>query len=126
MADVHPFEYKLFKLISQDFPFLIHLRIYNDKPQQDKPQSSTLIIFPHLMVLNLISNHVDYAEQFLFDKNTHLPRLFNLSIRYESLALVTNNFTNDAARLNCGKLTNLTIWEPFVRPENFHQYFPLL
>jgi hypothetical protein len=125
MVDSRPFEHNFFKVISQDFPFLKRLCILNYKPQQNKQQSST-IIFPHLILLDLATSDVDYAEQFLFDKNTHLPRLLNLSIGYELLAMVTNNFTNDAARLNCAKLTNLEIKEPFVRPKNFHQYFPLL
>ncbi len=105
---------------------LKELYIHNHEPQKDKQQSSTLIIFPYLILLNLDIAHVDYAEQFLFDKNTHLPRLLNPSIGYETLVIVTNNFTNDAARVNCAKLIRLSINEPFVRPENFHQYFPLL
>jgi hypothetical protein len=40
--------------------------------------------------------------------------------------MVTNNFNNDEARLNCAKLTRLNLGESFVDPENFHQYFPLL
>ncbi len=125
MLDSRPFEHNFFKVISQSFPFLQTLRILNSKPQQNKQQSST-ILFPHLILLDLATAHVDYAEQFLFNKNTHLPRLLNLSIGYESLAMVTNNFTNDAARLNCAKLTNLDIEKPFVRSKNFHQYFPFL
>jgi hypothetical protein len=78
------------------------------------------------MLLKLETAHVDYAEQFLLEKNTYLPRLMNLNIGFESLAMVTNNFTNDAARINCAKLKCLNIDEPFVRPENFHQFFPLL
>ncbi len=126
MIDLFPFEHNFFKMISQNFSFLKHLYIQNNKPQKDNQQSSTLIIFPHLIDLDLSDAHVDYAEQFLFDKNTHLPRLRILIISYTSLAMVTDNFTNDAARVNCSKLTSLHVSEPFVRSENFHQYFPLL
>ncbi len=126
MIDLCPFEHNFFKMISQDFSFLKELHIRNNKSQKDKQQSSTLIIFPHLIGLDLSGAHVDYAEQFLFDKNTHLPRLAVLRISYTSLAMVTDNFTNDAARVNCGKLKGLDISETFVRPKNFHQYFPLL
>ncbi|CAF1364261.1 unnamed protein product [Rotaria sordida] len=70
--------------------------------------------------------HIDYVEQFLFETNTRLPQLKNLDIKYELLAIVTDNFTNNAARLNCSQLQNLIINEPFVRPENFHSYFPSL
>ncbi|CAF1262621.1 unnamed protein product, partial [Rotaria sordida] len=124
--EIYPFEHHFFQLISQDFPFLKELYIVNCQPQKDKQHSSTLIRFPHLWLLDLNKAHMDYVEEFLFDKNIHLPRLLNLSIKYESLAIVTNNFTNDAARITCGKLKCLEISEPFIRPENFHHYFPLL
>ncbi|CAF3359078.1 unnamed protein product [Rotaria sp. Silwood2] len=126
MTDVDPFEHELFKIISQDFSLLKHLRIENDQPQKNKQHSSTLIIFPHLILLNLFLAHVDYAEQFLYDRNTYIPRLLNLGIEYDSLVMVTNNFNNNGARLNCAKLKRLNLDESFVRPENFHQYFPLL
>jgi hypothetical protein len=126
MADLRPFEHYFFKVISQSFPLLKQLHIYNDESQKEKQQSMTYIIFSHLILLNLDCAHVDYAEQFLFDKQCHLPCLLDLYISYNSLAVVTNNFTNDETRLTCGKLTNLRIKEPFVPPKNFHQYFPLL
>jgi len=126
MTDLQPFEHYFFKVISQSFPLLKRLYIFNDAPQKEKQQSMTCITFSHLILLNLDSAHVDYAEQFLFDKHCHLPCLLEFYIRYESLALVTNNFTNDATRVTCGELTTLDIKEPFVRPKNFHQYFPLL
>jgi len=126
MTDLHPFEHNFFKVISQSFPLLQQLLIFNDKPQQEKQQSRTCIIFPHLILLHIDRAHVDYAEQFLLDKYCHLPCLLNLGIGYESLILVTNNFTNDAARLTCSRLTSLRVKKPFVPPKNFHQYFPLL
>jgi hypothetical protein len=127
MFDKRPFEYDLFKVISQDFPYLVQLYITNDKPQKEKQQLSTRIIFPHLIFLQICCfSHVNYAEQFLVDKKCHLPRLLSFVIRYELLTMVTNNFTNDATRLTCANLTSLTTQEPFVRPENFDQYFPLL
>jgi hypothetical protein len=127
MVDVrYPFEHKFFELISQDFPVLKELYICNRKSQKDKQHSSKRIIFPYLLLLDLTKAHVDYIEQFLIETNTHLPRLLDLHINYESLALVTNNFTNDATRLTCAKLTCLVIDDPFVRPKYFDQYFPLL
>jgi hypothetical protein len=126
MYGTRSFEPKLFKVISQDFPLLTYLSINNDKRQKKKQYSPTLTTFSHLIVLNLQMAHVDYAEQFLFEKNTYLPRLFDLKIEHKSIVTVTNNFTNDEARLNCAKLKSLDIKDPFVRPENFHQFFPLL
>jgi hypothetical protein len=115
-----------FKVISQSFPILKNFYIHNDESQTDKQQSTTFMMFPHLILLNLYLAHVDYAEQFLIDKNCHVPRLQNLGIKYESLATVTHNFTNDATRLIGTKLTSLKINEPIVRLRNFDQYFPLL
>jgi hypothetical protein len=56
----------------------------------------------------------------------HLPRLVNLSVNYKSLTTITNNFTNDVALFNFGKLKSVYVCRRFVPPENFHQYFPLL
>ncbi len=126
MTDTYPFEHKLFKIISDDFSFLKELHICNRQPQKEKQYSSTLINFPLLNLLNLVKAHVDYAEQFLIDTNTHLPCLLDLCITYESLTMVTNNFTNDATRLYCAKLKGLHIDKPFVRLKHFDEYFPLL
>ena len=126
ITDRRPFEHSFFKSISQSFPLLEELHVFNDEPQNEKQQSITSITFSHLMILDLNCAHIDYAKQFLFDKHCHLPSLLNLSIRYKSLVLVTNNFTNDATRLTCSRLTKLCIKESFIRPKNFHQYFPLL
>jgi hypothetical protein len=70
--------------------------------------------------------HVDYVELFLLKKNMHLPRLLNLAMEFKSLIMITNNFTNDATHFNFGTLKSLDLCQSFVRPDNFHQYFPLL
>ena len=126
MTDCSSFEHNFFNVISQSFPLLKQLIIFNGEPQKEKQRSMTLIRFPHLVILDVESAHTDYAEQFLIDKCCHLPRLLNLTIGYASLATVTNNFTNDATRLTCSQLTNIKIRGPFVPPKSFHQYFPLL
>jgi len=126
MHDTRPFEHEFFKLTSHHFPFLKELNIRNIHPQKDKQHSSTLIIFPHLILLNLLEAHDDYAEQFLLNKNTHLPCLLDLCVRYESLAILTNNFTNGTTSLNCIQLKRLHTDEAFVRPKAFQKYFPLL
>ena len=126
MIDTSPFEHELFKLVSQAFPYLENLYLSNFHAQKNKQHSSTLIVFPHLIALILDQSHMDYAEQFLIENKTRLPRLLELNVEYEALATVTNNFTNDAARLNCANVKRIYIEESFVRPENFHQYFPSL
>ncbi|CAF2498502.1 unnamed protein product [Rotaria sp. Silwood2] len=127
MLDRYPFEHKLFKIISEDFPFLQKLIILNLKEQKnDQHHSSTLITFNHLLKLNLISAHNAYATLFLSDRSTRLPCLTNLKIRYSTLASVTNNFTNDETRLNCAKIKSLYVRDLTVHSQNFNSYFPSL
>jgi hypothetical protein len=128
MIMVHSYscEHDLFKQVSQHFPFLRSLTLINSIAQKNKQHSSTLITFPHLEHLDISLAYVDYAEQFLFEKNTRLPRLLELHIGYETLTMITNNFTNNLARLNCSQIRRLVINELYVRPKDFHLYFPLL
>ncbi len=125
MTDGRPFEHNLFILISQCFPLLKELCVINYQRQKNKEHSSILIRFPHLVLLNVVEIHADYAEQLLFDKNTHLPSLLDLCIKYKSLAKITNNFTSNPIRRNCAKIKKLHV-DKFLRPKNFREYFPLL
>jgi predicted transcriptional regulator len=125
MIDGRPFEHNLFKLISQCFPLLKELHVVNYRSQKKKQHSSILIIFPHLILLNLVKAHVNYAKQLLYDKNSHLPSLLDLCIEYKSLTMITKNFTNDAICRNCAKIKKLHA-NSFFRSTNFHKYFPLL
>ncbi|CAF2933740.1 unnamed protein product [Rotaria sp. Silwood2] len=127
MRDRYPFEYILFKIISEDFPFLENLIILNlNELKNDQHHSSTLITFNYLFKLNLTSAHNDYATLFLSHRSTCLPRLTNLKIRYNTLATMTNNFTNDETRLNCAKIKSLYVSDLTVRSQNFDSYFPSL
>jgi hypothetical protein len=123
--DKRPFEHELFQIISQDFPVLKILLIINQVSQKNKQHSSTFITFPNLNDLDLSMAHRDYAIQF-FNKNTSLPCLRKLNIKYEILMTITEGFTNNAARRNCAQIKSLVIRESFVRPENFFSYFPSL
>ncbi|CAF3171500.1 unnamed protein product, partial [Rotaria sp. Silwood2] len=126
MFDSYPFEHELFKKISQHFPFLQNLTLDNDAGQDNKQHSSTFITFPHLEHLDIMFAHADYAEQFLFEKNTRLPRLLELHVSYDTLTMITNNFTNDLVRVNCSKIRHIVTKELYVPPKDFHLYFPLL
>ncbi len=85
------------------------------------------LYFVNLLFLIQLT-HMSTRLNNFFSKRKHSPTpcLMDLRIRYEPLAMVTNSFPNNAARLNCAKLTNLTIKEPFTCLKTFHQYFPLL
>jgi hypothetical protein len=126
MADMHSFEHEFFQIISQSFPRLKKLIIFNDEPQKAKQQSRALITFPHLLYLHLQNVHIDYVEQFLVDQYCYLPCLLALEVNYTSLLSVTNGFIHDSTRLACSKLKYLYVDEPFIRPEHFHRYFSTL
>lgn len=126
MRDTQPFEHKFFELTSQCFPCIKELIVFNEQSQKEKSDSSKLLRFPHLIRLELPCAHIDYVKQFLLTKNTDLPRLLDLHMSYESLRILTNNFTNHSMCLNGAQLKSLDLFEPFVAPETFHLYFPLL
>ncbi|CAF1357866.1 unnamed protein product [Rotaria sordida] len=130
-----PFEYDFFVRISQAFPLLNKLTIVNENEQEKKlthqhdehKQISSIIKFSHLMILDLSMCDIDYVKQLLFDFNACLPCLSTLHIKYIDLEIVTGYFTNNAARVNCSKLTRIIFDSPpMIYSENFHPYFPLL
>lgn len=126
MSDAFPFEHTLFKIVSESFPQLKHLVVWNDHPQEKTHRSSILNVFSHLIFLDLAGAHVSYAKELLYNTNSILPGLQELHIKYESLRTITNNFTIDVTCLNCSKLRKLNLNEVIVLPENFSQYFPLI
>ena len=132
--DVIPFEHSFFDWVSRGFPSLKYLTVLNLLPQKhkrlpatnDRESTSSSIYFSHLTSLTVFESHMDYAEQFLRDTNTHIPKLTELEINYEHLLTVTDNFTNETTRLNCARLVLLHIHEDIVHPEHFYSYFPSL
>ncbi|UJR12938.1 hypothetical protein I4U23_017111 [Adineta vaga] len=105
---------------------------YNRFGKEDNLQLSKeaekleLITFTRLFELRVALAHMDYVEQLLFNRYTHLPRLRQLQIKYNQLITLTNNFTNDEKQFNCLQVQHLMINECFVRPQNFSLFFPLL
>ena len=116
MFDRRPFEHRLFQIIARDFPVLQMLLVNNHKEQQVKDHSDKHITFSHLCEFSLTDSHIDYATEFLSNENMALPRLTGLSIAYETLATITNSFTDSRAPLICSQITRLVIGASFVRP----------
>ncbi len=126
MIDKRPFEHEFFEFISHEFPFLKHLYVFNDEPQQNKQSSSTPITFPHLTLLNLQMAHTDYAEQFLLEKNAYLPRLAKVFIKYKSLSIVKDkSIVSYLGRVDL-KHVNIFLHGLSIRPEECGEDFPLL
>ncbi|CAF4545669.1 unnamed protein product, partial [Rotaria sp. Silwood2] len=80
-----------------------------------KQYSLPFITFSHLVKLHLNLAYIDYVEQFLYERNAHLPRQLSLQIQYETLSILKINFTNYAARVNCAKIQRLVIKEQFTK-----------
>jgi hypothetical protein len=132
--DVVPFKHEYFIRIARFFPLLKELRVMNfesqlqtsDKLNSDDNQLYPVVEYPYLVSLCLEHAHIDYVEQFLNKRKTHLPRLTKLAVDYDRLAIVTENFTRDTTRLNCVNVKQLIIKKTLVHSEDFYVYFPLL
>ena len=126
MHSIAPFKERFLQLISQSFPFVEYLSVSNHYSLEEKQDSSILLQFAHLTTLDLYCTHTNYVEELLLKKNAHLPRLLDLRVRNVSLMKITNNFTVQPNLFNFQTVKNLDVYQSFVRPENFHEYFPLL
>ncbi len=125
MSDQRTFEHDFFYWISNAFPNLEYLLVSN-KLLQERKHSNDQLHFPKLIYLSIRYAHIDYINQFLHDKYTRITQSFILWIDYRRLVTATDNFTNDATRVNCSQVVSLNIDQSFVYPENFYLYFPLL
>jgi hypothetical protein len=128
LFDESPFEHEFFVRISHAFPLLKNLSVINQTPQKQKLNNNnehlSIIEYLHLTKLCLIGTHDDYVDQFLVDTKTCLPKNIMLSIDYDSLKRVTNNFTRDATRVNCCKINYVYIYDELQIPERLTNYFP--
>ncbi|CAF4495167.1 unnamed protein product [Rotaria sp. Silwood2] len=111
--DEIPFNHEFFIRIACSFPLLKELYVMNDEPQSsildtlnsnDNQLSSTIIEYPYLISLDISNCHIDYIEEFLNDTKIRLPHLMKLTVNYDKLIIVTENFTRDVTRLNCTKV----------------------
>ena len=133
LSEIHgPFEHKFFVQIATSFPRLTRLTLADFRLQEEKriqgsndtKPTVSAVEFKYLTNLLLIGRHGDYAEQFLVETNALLPRLTTLTIEYEQLFIVTENFTRDASRRNCSNIEHLELDKPFVYSKEMYLYFP--
>ena len=133
LYDDHPFECEFFRQIAQSFPFMKNLTVMNEKPQKNKfyrkskkvdNQDLSIIKFPHLIDLHLCQAHDDYVEQFLVDTEICLSNNVYLSVCYEAMKRVTENFTRHATRINCAKLYRLHLHGEYNITKFLKDYFP--
>jgi hypothetical protein len=132
LYDERPFEHEFFFRISQSFPSMENLSIFNRKPQKQKQfrrspnqnQHLSIIKYDQLVELELRCAHKDYYRQFLFDDRSCLPEKISVYMDYRLAKKVTHNFTSKAARNNCAKI----IFTAFVTnskfPDRIKDYLP--
>jgi hypothetical protein len=129
LFDEHPFEHEFFLRIEKSFPFMEQLFLRNEKAQNRKLSNNdhrnlSVINYSCLNKIGLSNAHDDYIEQFLCDNKTYLPNNVILCIDYESLQRVTHNFTRDATRINCAKISKLKLSDQSKRSNSLEEYFP--
>ncbi|CAF1443772.1 unnamed protein product [Adineta steineri] len=123
-----PFEHEFFLRITQAFPNVKILRLDNEQPQKKNHQDSSITRYFHLTELHLLEVHDDYIEEFLSDSKTCLPNTVDLTIEYEAMQRVTENFTRSTTQINCSKLIRLNLYvlddENDVNLDDIKHYFP--
>ncbi|CAF3478875.1 unnamed protein product [Rotaria sp. Silwood1] len=133
LFDERSFEHEFFFQISQSFPFMKKLTLINEKSQNNKQsrkldddnnQHLSIIEYPYLSELDLVEAHDDYIEQFLLDTKTCLPNGIYLTVDYQALNRVTQQFTRNTTQLNCIKLRCLGLNDIFQIPIYVKEYFP--
>jgi len=123
----YSFEHHFFEWIARTFPLLKYFTLHNLTPQENERENDKQISsYLHLIKLDLMNTHIDYALQFLCHTNTYVPNLHTLMIQYEQLRTVTNNFTSDLTRNNCRQVKQLLTNELIEYPKDFDLYFPCL
>ena len=129
---VYPFEHEFFLRVARSFPLITHLTVLNNRFRNNVDESndhiSSVVEFRYLISLTIHYQRVIYLDQFLVYTNTHLPNLIDLSISYNNLITVTENFQRDITRHNCSKVETLafTIRTTTVHSKDFYSYFPCL
>lgn len=127
-----PFKHEFFLRIARSFPLLTHLTVFNsrflDDLEEMNNQKKPLVEFHSLIRLTIHFQRVVYVEQFLVDTNTYLPNLIDLTVSYNNLVAVTENFTRHETRRNCSKVQTLafTIPTATAHSQEFFSYFPCL
>jgi hypothetical protein len=129
-----PFKHEFFIRIARFFPLLKKLTVINYESQSQMTDDSisnnnelySSVEYPNLISLCLQWTHIDYIEQFLNQRKTHLPHLTTLMVNYDELKFVTKNFTRNATRRNCAQVKQLDVSATIVHTKELYDYFPLL
>jgi hypothetical protein len=133
VRDRIPFGHEFFLRLAQAVPLLENLHVtslctksYDAKKSSDDVQSYQIVEYPHLTSLDILRTDTHYIEQFIDESKTYLPCLTELTVLYEKLRIITNNFTRESTRHNCANVKRLIFRREIVGSKDFHTYFPSL
>ncbi|UJR29275.1 hypothetical protein I4U23_010489 [Adineta vaga] len=133
--DIIPSNEQFFLRVARAFPLLKNFRILNSGSKSpdnfnmlscDNNQLYEIAEYPHLMSLDLLCANIDYVEQFLNEKKTYIPYLSKLTVIYNELRTVTEDFTREETRHNCVNIKELIMFIPLAHSKDFYTYFPLI
>ena len=123
--DIVAFNHEFFIRVARSFPLLTHLHLINSAQQSSSnSQTYSIIEYPHLVSLDVRFAHMNYIEQFLSERKAYVPRLTELTVIFNELAMVTNNFTREELRNNCGNVKRLFYMSSWAHPKDFYLFFP--
>jgi hypothetical protein len=94
------------------------------RKSKNNNQDLSIIEYPHLTSLNLSAVHDDYVEPLLVDTEMCLPNNFDLSVEYEALKMVAENFTRNTMRIDSAKLSCLCLIGEYKLTTYFKDYLP--
>ena len=130
IEDVIPFQHEFFIRLAWSFPLLEQLCVFNLKSQtlllDNSNNSNAIVKYSHLMKLDIRDVHIDYIDQFLNYTKTCLPSLIELTVDYNLLKYVTEDFTRNETRFNCRNVKKINMTEKNIQSKDFFVYFPLL
>ena len=117
--------------IAQAFPLLTRLFVFDMfslgvMRMAGNSPSDKVAEYPHLTFLNIFSTETVTVDQFLNEKTTLMPRLAYLSVRYDHLTFVTQDFTREETRRNFANVTQLVTYRVMAGSKDHYNYFPSL
>ena len=132
MCNVVPLDHDFLLRIAQAFPLLTRLfvddlfSVLHPIDMPDNNPSDKTAEYPHLTFLDIFRANTVTVEQFLNEKTTRMPRLAYLSVLYDLLNIVTQDFTREETRRNCANVAKLVTYRVMVGSEDYYNYFPSL
>ena len=123
---LEPLEHEFFLCIARAFPSVERLSVLNRCSQQKTAvREEQIVVFPYVTTLVVSGSWIDYAKQLLLDRRTRLPSLRTLEVDYRHVHVITDNFTNDAARVNFAHVEHVLFeGKPMAYPDSMAHYFP--